>query len=93
MTRKTSSGDYQLHSYQVNTTYTRVNQTYDLNALLMWKGSEQIFKNNGLLLLKIIDLSSNHFSGEIPLEIENLFGLVSLNLSRNHLTGKIPSNN
>ncbi|XP_040866493.1 LRR receptor-like serine/threonine-protein kinase GSO2 isoform X2 [Glycine max] len=55
-------------------------------------GSEQMFKNNGLLLLKSIDLSSNHFSGEIPLEIENLFGLVSLNLSRNHLTGAIPSN-
>ncbi|KAH1221208.1 Receptor-like protein EIX2 [Glycine max] len=68
------------------------NRTYDLNALLMWKGSEQMFKNNVILLLKSIDLSSNHFSGEIPLEIENLFELVSLNLSRNHLTGKIPSN-
>ncbi|KAL2967172.1 hypothetical protein AAZX31_16G160700 [Glycine max] len=91
MTRKTSSGDYQLHSYQVNTTYTRVNQTYDLNALLMWKGSERIFKTKVLLLVKSIDLSSNHFSGEIPQEIENLFGLVSLNLSRNNLIGKIPS--
>ncbi|KAL2967126.1 hypothetical protein AAZX31_16G158000 [Glycine max] len=89
MTQKTSS---QGHSYYVNTKYLVGNQTYDLNALLMWKGSEQMFKNNLLLLLKSIDLSSNHFSGEIPLEIENLFGLVSLNLSRNHLTGAIPSN-
>ncbi|KAL5130980.1 Receptor-like protein EIX2 [Glycine soja] len=72
--------------------FLRGNRTYDLNALLMWKGSEQMFKNNVILLLKGIDLSSNHFSGEIPLEIENLFELVSLNLSRNHLTGKIPSN-
>ncbi|KRH08792.1 hypothetical protein GLYMA_16G174500v4, partial [Glycine max] len=56
------------------------------------RSSEQMFKNNVLLLLKSIDLSSNHFSGEIPLEIEDLFGLVLLNLSRNHLTGKIPSN-
>ncbi|KAG5100285.1 hypothetical protein AAZX31_16G160800 [Glycine max] len=92
MTRKTSSGDYyQLHSYQVNMTDKMVNLTYDLNALLMWKGSERIFKTKVLLLVKSIDLSSNHFSGEIPQEIENLFGLVSLNLSRNNLIGKIPS--
>ncbi|RZB61541.1 Receptor-like protein EIX2 [Glycine soja] len=89
MTQKTSS---QGHSYYVNANGLDANETYDLNAFLMWKGSEQMFKNNGLLLLKSIDLSSNHFSGEIPLEIENLFGLVSLNLSRNHLTGAIPSN-
>ncbi|KHN26502.1 Putative LRR receptor-like serine/threonine-protein kinase [Glycine soja] len=49
----------------------------------------QAYHLNALL---IIDLSSNHFSGEIQVEIENLFGLVSLNLSRNHLTGAIPSN-
>ncbi|KAG4380437.1 hypothetical protein GLYMA_16G175000v4 [Glycine max] len=92
MTQKTSSRDYQGHSYLVNTIGIYYYYTYDLNALLMWKGSEQMFKNNVLLLLKSIDLSSNHFSGEIPLEIEDLFGLVSLNLSRNHLTGAIPSN-
>ncbi|RZB61535.1 Receptor-like protein EIX2 [Glycine soja] len=92
MTQKTSSRDYQGHSYLVNTMGISLNSTYDLNALLMWKGSEQMFKNNVLLLLKSIDLSSNHFSGEIPLEIEDLFGLVLLNLSRNHLAGKIPSN-
>ncbi|XP_028208030.1 receptor-like protein EIX1 isoform X4 [Glycine soja] len=64
----------------------------DFNVHLMWKGSEQMFKKNVLSLLKGIDLSSNHFSGEIPIEIESLFELVSLNLSRNNLTGKIPSN-
>ncbi|KAL2967130.1 hypothetical protein AAZX31_16G158300 [Glycine max] len=88
MTQKTSS---QGHSCYIKTSGFPSYQKYDLNAFLMWKGSEQMFKNNVLLLLKSIDLSSNHFSGEIPLEIENLFGLVSLNLSRNHLTGKIPS--
>ncbi|XP_022637034.1 probable leucine-rich repeat receptor-like protein kinase At1g35710 [Vigna radiata var. radiata] len=46
----------------------------------------------GLSLLKVIDLSSNHFSEEIPTEIEKLAGLISLNLSRNNLIGKIPSN-
>ena len=58
MTQKTSSRDYQGHSYYVNTTYASINQTYDLNALLMWKGSEKMFKNNGLLLLKSIDIQS-----------------------------------
>ncbi|XP_025981908.1 LOW QUALITY PROTEIN: receptor-like protein EIX2 [Glycine max] len=91
MTQKTSSRDYQGHSYEVNTETYKIVKSYDLNALLTWKGSEQMFKNNVLLLLKSIDLSSNHFSGEIPLEIDNLFGLVSLNLSRNSLIGKIPS--
>ncbi|WVZ14152.1 hypothetical protein V8G54_011718, partial [Vigna mungo] len=45
---------------------------YDLNAWLTWKGSKQMFMNKGLRLLKIIDLSSNHFSEEIPIEIEKL---------------------
>ena len=91
MTQKTSSRDYQGHSYLVKTSQFSGLQPYDLNALLMWKGSERIFKTNVLLLVKSIDLSSNHFSGEIPQEIENLFGLVSLNLSRNNLIGITPS--
>ncbi|KAK7380419.1 hypothetical protein VNO78_32929 [Psophocarpus tetragonolobus] len=92
MAQRTSSKDYEGHAFFVNTTNLGGNFSYELNALLMWKGSEQIFTNNGLLLLKSIDLSSNHFSDEIPIEIENLYGLISLNLSRNHLIGKIPSN-
>ncbi|RHN51145.1 putative transferase [Medicago truncatula] len=64
----------------------------ELNPFLTWKGVDQVFNNNELLLLKSIDLSSNHFSGEIPPEIANLIQLVSLNLSRNNFTGKIPSN-
>jgi len=65
---------------------------YGLDALLTWKGVEQVFNNNELVLLKIIDLSSNHFLEDIPPEIADLIQLVSLNLSRNNLTGKIPSN-
>ncbi|KOM55199.1 hypothetical protein LR48_Vigan10g109100 [Vigna angularis] len=65
---------------------------YYLNAWLTWKGSKQMFTDEGLTLLKNIDLSSNHFSEEIPVEIERLRGLISLNLSRNNLIGKIPSN-
>ncbi|XP_012836748.1 PREDICTED: LRR receptor-like serine/threonine-protein kinase FLS2 [Erythranthe guttata] len=38
-----------------------------------------------------LDLSSNYFVGEIPLELTRSSVLVGLNLSRNHLRGKIPT--
>ncbi|MED6126567.1 hypothetical protein PIB30_079696, partial [Stylosanthes scabra] len=41
-------------------------------------------------LVKSIDISSNNLSGEIPVEITELFGLIYLNLSKNQLTGHIP---
>ncbi|KAJ1376473.1 Leucine-rich repeat [Sesbania bispinosa] len=63
---------------------------YNFYLLLTWKGVDHGF-NNEELLLKSIDLSSNHLTGEIPTEIECLFGLVSLNLSRNNLNGEIIS--
>ncbi|KAL1319447.1 hypothetical protein AAHE18_15G279500 [Arachis hypogaea] len=81
---------YYDHSYTVNQTRVTHLYNYDIIALLMWKGVEHIFENDELLL-KGIDLSSNHLSGDIPSELENLVELVSLNLSRNNLTGKIPS--
>ncbi|XP_047155180.1 receptor-like protein EIX2 [Vigna umbellata] len=80
------------HSYLSKHSFFIISGGYDLNALLTWKGSEQMFMNKGLSLLKSIDLSSNRFSEEIPVEIEKLSGLISLNLSRNNLIGKIPSN-
>ncbi|XP_058743199.1 receptor-like protein EIX2 [Vicia villosa] len=63
---------------------------FNLNALLMWKGEERLFKNNELIL-RSIDLSSNQLIGDIPKEIGNLVELVSLNLSNNNLTGEITS--
>ncbi|XP_048537191.1 tyrosine-sulfated glycopeptide receptor 1-like [Triticum urartu] len=39
---------------------------------------------------KVLDLSSNKFTGEIPLEIGQLRALCSLNFSFNDLTGQIP---
>ncbi|KEH25922.1 receptor-like protein [Medicago truncatula] len=89
MTQKDLSQDLSSHQYAIGQ-YTR--KTYDLSAFFTWKGVEELFNNNGLFLLKSIDLSSNHFSEEIPLEIADLIQLVSLNLSRNNFTGKIPSN-
>ncbi|KAK1565249.1 hypothetical protein Q3G72_022473 [Acer saccharum] len=59
------------------------------NAWLVWKGIESEYKST-LGLVKSIVFSSNNLSGEIPKEITNLIGLISLNLSRNNLTGKIP---
>ncbi|GMN25192.1 hypothetical protein TIFTF001_043866 [Ficus carica] len=55
---------------------------------LVWKGVVSEFKNAGLL--RNIDLSSNKLIGEIPKEVTELVGLVSLNLSRNNLSGEIP---
>jgi len=92
MVNKTFSSDYERHWYLINTSDLIINHSYYLNAFLMWKGSEQIFKTTELLLLKGIDLSGNNFSAEIPVEIENLVELVSLNLSRNNFIGQIPSN-
>ncbi|CAJ1952954.1 unnamed protein product [Sphenostylis stenocarpa] len=93
MDQTTSSIHIEDHMYFLNNnSHFAGNQPYYLNAVLMWKGSEQLFENKCLSLLKSIDLSSNHFSEEIPTEIEKLSGLISLNLSRNKLIGKIPSN-
>jgi hypothetical protein len=65
--------------------------TYDFGLSLVWKGVDQHFKD-GDKFLKSIDLSSNHLTGGIPIEMEYLFGLISLNLSRNNLSGEIISN-
>ncbi|XP_058082365.1 receptor-like protein EIX1 [Magnolia sinica] len=46
--------------------------------------------NKTLYLVTMIDLSSNHLSGEIPEELARLSKLQGLNLSRNHLIGNIP---
>ncbi|XP_031090895.1 receptor-like protein EIX1 [Ipomoea triloba] len=45
---------------------------------------------NILALLKLIDLSANQLTGQIPEGLTSLYELVSLNLSRNHFSGNIP---
>ncbi|XP_021800606.1 probable LRR receptor-like serine/threonine-protein kinase At4g36180 [Prunus avium] len=74
------------NSYDIS--YDSDEGQYEDNATFIWKGRMQSYKNT-LGLVKIIDLSSNRLTGEIPSEITHLVGLVSLNLSRNQLTGQI----
>jgi len=49
------------------------------------------YKGDILNLMSGFDLSTNRFSGQIPLEMGNLSEIHSLNLSHNHLTGSIPA--
>ncbi|KAF7830961.1 putative receptor-like protein kinase [Senna tora] len=42
-------------------------------------------------LSKLLNLSSNYFTGSLPQEISNLHNIDALDLSKNHLSGEIPS--
>ncbi|XP_020591893.1 LRR receptor-like serine/threonine-protein kinase GSO1 [Phalaenopsis equestris] len=53
------------------------------------KGIVREFKSI-LSLVNIIDLSCNNLTGEVPIELTSLVGLMSLNLSSNQFTGQIP---
>ncbi|KAG1362577.1 receptor-like protein EIX2 [Cocos nucifera] len=67
------------------------NAYYTEGLLITTKGIE-IEYTSVLALVMGIDLSQNNFSGVIPTELVNLYGLSFLNLSNNHFTGKIPEN-
>ncbi|KAM3269944.1 hypothetical protein P3S67_029850 [Capsicum chacoense] len=45
-----------------------------------------------MISLKSLDLSYNHFTGEIPVTLATLDFLAYLNLSYNNLSGRIPAN-
>ncbi|XP_023749442.1 receptor-like protein EIX2 [Lactuca sativa] len=64
-------------------------ETYVDHAMIKWQGDEREFIST-LKLLKIIDLSSNNLTGQMPYEITNLYDLIALNLSKNALSGEIP---
>ncbi|KAK4571374.1 hypothetical protein RGQ29_029974 [Quercus rubra] len=59
------------------------------SAMVALKGREYMFGRN-LGLLKIINLSSNNLTGNLPTEITSLLELVVLNVSKNNLFGEIP---
>ena len=60
--------------------------TFGITIPLLAKGNN----GNYLMYMHVIDLSKNHLSGRIPLEVFKLTSLQSLNLSQNQLTGTIP---
>ncbi|KAJ7969956.1 Leucine-rich repeat receptor protein kinase [Quillaja saponaria] len=62
--------------------------SYKQSLTLSPKGGELEYKDN-LILVRIIDLSSNKFSGPIPSEISSLAALRFLNLAKNSLSGEI----
>jgi Leucine-rich repeat (LRR) protein len=63
---------------------------YKESLVLVPKGDELEYRDN-LILVRIIDLSSNNLSGSIPSQISKLSALRFLNLSRNNLYGEIPN--
>lgn len=63
---------------------------YEGHLTVVAKGREFEYSST-LSLVKVVDLSANHLTGEVPEEITSLHRLGTLNLSMNHLTGKIPT--
>ncbi|KAK7381199.1 hypothetical protein VNO78_33729 [Psophocarpus tetragonolobus] len=55
------------------------------------KGQNREYRKN-LGFMTVIDLSSNHLTGEMPQSVTTLMALAGLNLSGNNLTGMIPNN-
>lgn len=60
------------------------------HAFVKWKGTARLFQKN-LELVRLIDLSNNNLSGEIPTELTSLLELKSLDLSSNNFHGSIPN--
>ncbi|KAK9153984.1 hypothetical protein Sjap_001464 [Stephania japonica] len=79
-----------VNQFSVNTSSISEQIVYvDDVTLRVIKGRELEYDKN-LRFLVSIDLSCNHLSGGIPMQLTNLQGLSILNLSVNSLTGKIP---
>ncbi|AES77699.1 putative leucine-rich repeat-containing, plant-type, leucine-rich repeat domain, L [Medicago truncatula] len=63
---------------------------YKESLVLVPKGDELEYRDN-LILVRMIDLSSNNLFGTIPPQIAKLSALRFLNLSQNSLYGEIPN--
>ncbi|KAK4569236.1 hypothetical protein RGQ29_004581, partial [Quercus rubra] len=83
-----NSSDYPFFSFPYSREYFSAHIESQLVAI---KGKELEYSTT-LQLVKIINLSNNNLSGEIPEEVMHLKGLQSLDLSFNILTGSIPEN-
>ncbi|GJT12439.1 leucine-rich repeat-containing protein [Tanacetum coccineum] len=87
--------EYNIHHYLsiINNTgkLDGVDNSYIDHLLIEWQGKVNEFSSI-LEFLKVIDLSSNNLTGQIPNEVTNLHGLLVLDLSNNSLVGEIPRN-
>ncbi|CAI9291451.1 unnamed protein product [Lactuca saligna] len=64
------------------------NSSMPYTMTIIHKGVKTEYKKI-LTIYTAIDLSCNHFEGEIPLSLKELIGLEALNLSNNHFTGRV----
>ncbi|XP_059071398.1 receptor-like protein 7 [Cryptomeria japonica] len=78
-----------LEQHTSEKTVFTINTVYTNTIAISWKGGHAEFLKV-LFILKCIDLSNNNLSGNIPLKMGSLQGLITLNLSKNHLSGRIP---
>ncbi|XP_057537996.1 receptor-like protein 6 [Amaranthus tricolor] len=84
-----SESAFEIYTSVGNTIYTiELSNSYMIT--ITTKGSEILFPRI-LNVFRVIDFSSNNFTGGIPDALGNLKGLQGLNLSNNHLIGDIPS--
>ncbi|KAL4634630.1 hypothetical protein ACB092_04G214000 [Castanea dentata] len=83
-----NSLDYPFVSFSRSTEYS----SEPIESQLVAIKGKYLEYSTTLQLVKIIDLSNNNLSGEIPEEVMHLKGLQSLDLSFNNLTGRIPEN-
>ncbi|KAL7587300.1 hypothetical protein Lser_V15G40655 [Lactuca serriola] len=64
------------------------NSSMPYTMTMIHKGVKTEYKKI-LTIYTAIDLSCNHFEGEIPLSLKDLIGREALNLSNNHFTGRV----
>ncbi|XP_024438508.1 receptor-like protein Cf-9 homolog [Populus trichocarpa] len=76
--------------YMTSNNYYGFADIYAYSVEMTWKGLEFEFVKIQSIL-RVLDLSSNSFTGEIPKLIGKLKGLQQLNLSHNYFTGHIQS--
>ncbi|XP_074317828.1 receptor-like protein 6 [Silene latifolia] len=65
-------------------------EAFEYSMTITSKGNERLYSKI-LEVFRVIDFSSNNFTGKIPDVIGDLKGLQALNLSNNNLDGRIPA--